>query len=342
LVPPGDGSTTGDGSPENDSSVPFDAGPLCGTKHCFGGTCSTSGAGGVCQPIAVYTEIGLDPSVIDADDRYVYFASGVNKLVRLDPTNGATLSLATSEPNLSDLTVSGANVYFTNGGISGSTVSSCSINGCAGSGNRVDFVVGSNASFFGIAADATNVYFTSDKGGGGVQKCTISGGAPCTPVQIATSANAHSLFELGGTLYWDDDSSSANGVFSCSAASCTKSGGADSTLVTAIAANSVDVFYTTQTTVNKRVISSGVKSQVIINRTNVVAVAADEKFVYWVDASSGSSGLVQRCQISNDCTVPANVETMAMGLNHPADLVVTADSVYFTDTDNGKVWRVAK
>ena len=336
FVPPGDGSTSGDGSPENDSSVPFDAGPLCGTKHCFGGACGT---GNVCQPIAVYTQSGLDPTVIDTDERYVYFASGTSTLDRLDPTNGSIVQLTNSELNLAELAVQGTNVFFTNAGVS-SRVSSCSIDGCAAA--RVDFISGSALMAFGVTADATNVYFTSDKGGGGVDKCVIAGGSGCTPTPIATSANAHDIRLVGTSLYWDDDSSSQNAVFSCVAASCTKSGGGDNTFVTAIAANSTTVFYATQTTIGKRTIIGGAKSQVVINRVDVVALAADEKYVYWVDASSGTSGLVQRCMVSNDCTMPANVETMATGLNHPADLALTSDSVYFTDSDNGKIWRVAK
>ena len=342
FVPPSDGSVTDkDGSTGGDGSTTLDAASACGTHpSCFGGTCM----GGVCAPVAVATT--NNPSVIAADDTYVYVISGTQLIERIDPNNGAASTLAPSESELADLKVIGNRIYFSNTGFGNpnkGTVTSCPTAGCGTV--RIDYVAGSSVPLFGVTADTTNVYFTNGSGSGGVYRCPL-GTANCSPaaVDTATSANAYALLLSGGTLFWDDNSGQANGIFQSAAPSGTKFSGGDATGVVDIAVNSAAVFLTTGSTIDKRVLAGNAKSQIVSGRINDVAIAVDENYVYWLEATNTrTAGMLERCPLAFDCTVATDkIETMAHSLDGPADLVVTNDSVYFTTADDGTIWRVAK
>lgn len=329
-----------DSSTSPDSPFPLDA-PIVspdGGCNCFGGTCD----GGVCQPVAIVVGT-TDPNFIDTDDTTVFFASGANIILAVDPNDvdAGVRAITNTEASVNALQARSGYVYFTNANSGNlNSVSRCSgAAGCAG--DRTEYGVSSRSNF-GVAVDGANVYFTvkNTQGakGGGIWKRSQTGDAGATlllgrdyPGFIATN---------GTSVAWAEGASNI-GLVQCSTAGGSLVAGGEQAIVDlAYGANSNAYFVKSSSLWRQsgtQPVQIGGGPQVV----NAVAVRADASYVYWLNG--GSSGALMRCPEGIDCLVqPGQVVTLASGLQRPFGLALGNDSIYFTTRDDNKVWRLRK
>ncbi|MEO7110528.1 MAG: hypothetical protein ABI183_08835 [Polyangiaceae bacterium] len=348
--PAGDGATSDGTSPLTDANVLPDAPDadggsphnLCGDagKDCFGGEC----LGGVCQAKPLTTSVN-DPRQIVYSGGYAYVISGLQEIDRVDGF-GTKTQIAINEPALSAIAVSGSRIYFSSMASGGTNtdgeVSSCPTTGC--DGTRKNYVAASKHKINGVASDGTNVYYGVDDNtggatGGGIYTCPI-GTTPCTATTPTLSKLNTLNLQLSGALLYFLAGASTEGPFNCTAADCVSSSGADNFSLVDFAVNNADIVFATQSTISFEPLVGGSVLALAGSQQTNVAVGADDTYAYWLDAKSAPNGVLNRCTIADQCL--AGALPMKDGLNGPSDLVVTADSIWFTTVGDHTVWRIAK
>ena len=325
-----DGSTA-------DSPFPTDAPVVSpdGACNCFGGTCN----GDVCQPVAIV--VGkTDPNFIDTDNTTVFFASGVDTIFAVDPNNvdaGARTITNVLEPSITDLRARSGYVYFTNKGSGNlNSVSRCSgALGCAK--DRSEYGT-NNRKNFGVAVDATNVYFTvadTQANNGGIWKCAQIGCAGA--VRIVSRDYPGFVVTDGTNLAWLDGNTPTTGTSTTSGANFHK--GVELALVDLAFGTTSDIYFVKSSELWHQVGTT--ESQIGGGVSNGVAVRADASYVYWLNG--GTPGTLVRCPVGVNCLAPpSQATTLASNLQNPFGLALSNDSVYFTTRGDLKVWRLRK
>jgi len=330
-----------DGSPPDgstaDSPFPTDAPVVSpdGACNCFGGTCN----GDVCQPVAIVTG-QTDPNFIDTDDTTVFFASGGQTILAVDPNNvdaGVRKITNKLEPSINDLRARSGYVYFTNLNGNTNAVSRCSGTvGCVA--DRSEYSVPARKSY-GVAVDGTKVYYSASDlqgSGGGIWSCTQ---VNCTTAtRILPRDYPGVIVTNGTTLAWIEGSAGA-GVVQCGTSGGSFSQNNETAIVDLTYGPGSDVYFVKSSSLWRQIGLQAAKQ--MGSASNAVAVRADASYVYWLNG--GGSGSLMRCPVATDCLAQPNlVTTLASGLQNPFGLALSNDSVYFTTRNDLKVWRLRK
>jgi hypothetical protein len=154
----------------------------------------------------VDVDAGLSPFRMAVDDMYVYFTDDANGLglARVPQAGGAVVSLGSGGTSTYGVAVSSAGVFFTYGGTIDGVVALAPKNASLGTPPTI-FATAQNSPI-GLAADATNVYWTNRASAtgadGAILTCPLAGcsGGPTVlatnqaqPINIVTDADA---------IYW--------------------------------------------------------------------------------------------------------------------------------------------
>jgi hypothetical protein len=175
--------------------------------------CSTSGCG--CSP-SVLAEGIDDPTGVFATGGSIYWTEyDVNEVVRCS-TDGCAARpiLANSVGGPTGILADGSYVYWvnTNGGLM-----RCPLSGCGSNPTVLWTGVGTQAATLGLAADATNLYWTNSNpmGTGSVMQCAKADCAG-TVFTLAYHRNSPRGIAVDGTdVYWTEES-----VYRCTIGGC--------------------------------------------------------------------------------------------------------------------------
>ena len=269
-------------------------------------------------------------------------ATGTGGAIMSTPTAGGPIT--TLVPNQDfpwAIAVDANNIYWTNydngtavsGG--GSTTSGTVVQASLSGGNVTTLASGLEDPY-GIAVDATNVYFTT-YGGGRVKKVPIGGGAVVT---LAQGLNGPCYIAVsGGNAYWTNfgdgtvDMISTSGtapgtptVLATDAAQASANG---------IAVNSTTVFYAASNNpgaIWTIPVGGGTQTVLASQQDTAWGLTIDSTNVYWT--SDDSPGSVVMAPIGGGTAV-----TMATNFEYPTAIAVDATGVY-TAGEGGHVWRI--
>ncbi|HEY6463795.1 MAG TPA: hypothetical protein VIY73_26680, partial [Polyangiaceae bacterium] len=193
---------------------------------------------------------------------------------------------------------------------------------------------------WGIAIDATNVYYTN-AGGGHVKSVPIAGGTVTT---LASNQQTPVGIAVDGTnVYW---ANYANGTIGATA----KGGGGGVGVLTtsntaayveAVAVNATTLFFGSNDGNTTSVVASmplaGSSSPTILasGRDTVNAIALDSTNVYWVEDDVNPQGNISTLPLGG-----GTVTKLAPGVDYPTAIAVDATGLYYVASGAGRVWRL--
>ncbi len=323
----GSGGSTGAGSGGSGSS----SGPGCGGAP----SGSSSGSGGTPVLLAhVNSPAGI---VVDATSAYVAsYEIGPVYRVALDGSGSAVMLDAVSATTVAINTTSVYTVSPSGGNAPQGLVVGCAKTGCNG---QYTTLASGQDSVWGVAADDVNVYWTDQSGGAttGVFKAPIGGGPP---VLLSAAGPANEVVASGGQLFYAGaigDAPGSEGLMRVSV-----NGGLPTVLVPPDPNHSVEsltvdcanVYYeTTDGTIAQVPIGGGTPTTLVTGAgEGLLQLAVDADRVYF----GSTQGDVASVPIGGGA-----VTTLAPGAG-PIGIAVDANSVYWTNRDEGTVMKVAK
>jgi hypothetical protein len=230
--------------------------------------------------------------------------------------------IATGGDALPGFALDANNVYWT--ATFEGKVFTCPRSGCGST--PVVFWSGGNPR--GIVSDGKDVYWATD---GAVMKCPVTGcnGAAIT---LAPAPDANGIAVDATNVYW---TKSQGGVMKCAKTGCGK---APTTLATGtsgadIAVDATDVYWASphSSEVFKCAKAGCNGAPTVLASSQAYALALDDVNVYWAAVDS-----VQKCA-KTGCAHPT---VLASGQESPADIVVDATRVYWTDRKGEGAIRV--
>jgi hypothetical protein len=282
-------------------------------------------------PVVLAT-LPADPGQIALDDTNVYWASqgqGSAPVGKVPKSGGPSTTL--DGISSSYVAIDATRVYTT--GDSQGLVVACAKTGCSDNPATIASVQGGLGP---VAVDDTNIYWSSETGGGVgavIVKAPLAGGAPTTlvsgpfvsgPLPLALSSRILFYAGVAGT------GAGPGGLMSVS------TDGGEPTLlygqnlantVLAITADAKNVYFSDNGSVVQIPIGGGAATTLASNEGRVFGIAFDATRVYWtaMDASS-----VRSAPIGG-----GPVTTLAAGQESPFGIAVDATSVYWSNEGNG-------
>jgi hypothetical protein len=300
----------------------------CG-HDCLGGACS----GGVCQPLTIASDPTTSPWDIAVDATNVYWTNNTSPgtVMKAPVAGGAATPIATNQISPARIAIDATYAYWTN--FDGGTVMRAPLNGGA---NPTELASGQNQPM-GIRVDETNVYWLNS-GDGSVNTCTLTN---CTlPTAIATNQGVLRTASIDSSqIYFVGDSGN---VSSCRKPDCA---GGPSVIASGQALPYFVSVYGGTVYWTNGDLSGGIKaySQAAMNETELAmqqaprGIAVDASGVYWVTSKAGGS--LMTCPLSGCGAGPT---MLASNLATPFAVTLDDKAVYFTNSGDGTVQKVAK
>lgn len=177
-----------------------------------------------------------------------------------------------------EIVLDGSTAYWTN--FNQQTIQSCPVTGC----NNAPTTLASNVTnAWGIAYDATTLYFTQDTGAGRIQSCAKSGCASPSLV-IDSQVNPSEIAVDGADLYWCE--AGLGRIHRCAIADCA---GTDTLLATSqdnprfLAIDATNVYWNSGGTSVRACAKTGCVAPTILaeDQAGLSGIAVDAAAVYW-------------------------------------------------------------
>ncbi len=345
-------SSSNNSSSQDNSSSPNNGD---GGSDSGSGFCATSN--GVA---AGYTAVALackqdTPSGLAVQNGIVYWtnydaaansgnASGSGGAIMSVPTSGGTPTTVVPDQDYPwAITVDSNNIYWTNydndGAVSGGTTEMGTVLQSSLNGGNVITLASTLEDPYGIAVDASNVYFTT-YAGGRVKKVPIGGGS--VTVLAENLNNPCYLAVIGGNLYWTNY---GDGTVQTIPTSGTAPG-TPTTLATDAAGNNANGIAVSGSTVFFAAsndpgaiwtipTTGGAKPSVIANKQdNAWGLTVHGGNVYWTN--NDSPGELVSVPMAGGTTT-----TLATFLDDPTAVAADGTGVY-TAGDGGHIWRISQ
>jgi hypothetical protein len=309
----------------------------CG-HDCLGGSC----VAGVCQPVNLAPAVAPQGVAVDATN--VYWTDSTTGQVATcakSGCNGTPTFLVSNSAQLypQSIVAEGGTVYYVTYDFSNpGAVFGCGAGGC---NNLPTTIAANQAGPIALAADSSNLYWTTQ--GGQVMQCAL-GGCSGNPTALATVAGLQPL-GIGAlavdatSVYWSD----SGGIEKCSIAGCS---GAPTTLVAAqqaygLVTDGTNVYWTDyQNGFVYQCPNTGCAQPTVLasalDHPNNLAVDASN--VYW----ASGDGTINKCDLAGCAN---GVVTMASGQNGPGRLVLDDTRIYWADypsLTSGSIMALAK
>ncbi len=282
----------------------------CGSCNtdCQGGSCASS----ICQPYKLADAV--NPFAVAVDATHVYFAASDPALKKV-PINGGSATILTEESALA-IAVDATHLYW----VAASTVNRITLNGndqlkvadasnanrIALSGQYVFFTEGSNGDVgavqkvalsggavdelhfaatghpFGVALNATDVYFTH-KSDGEIVKVSTSGGSATVLATGQVSPRALALDS--NSVYWTTATTIRKVALNGGGTPMTLASGQQKP--TDLAVDATHAYWTDQLagTVMSVSLAGGTPTAIATGQPSPYAIAIDDKSVYWSNLS---------------------------------------------------------
>jgi hypothetical protein len=229
------------------------------------------------------------------------------------------------------LAIDAANVYWTDGGTSGS-VYKCALAGCT----TPTALATAQGVPLGIAVDATSVYWTNLTGGT-VMKCAV-GGCGGAPTQLALSNAPRAIAVDPMNVYWGD--TMASSIYKCPLDGCGST--TPATIIAGwrvvnLAEDATGVYYSDPQAgfVNRTSLAGTPTITLGSGQSLPRGIALDDTYAYWVN----EGGTVMKCAKTGCGGMPL---VLASDQSGPHSIAVDATSVYWGNTAQGTVMKVSK
>jgi hypothetical protein len=299
------------------------------------------------------------PSGIAVHNGVVYwtdYAAG-GTVMSTPETGGPITTIATNQDWPWAIAVDDNNVYWTNydndaadtGGPGAGQTTSGTVMKMAltGGGSPVALDTGLQEPW-GLAIDATNVYYTT-AGGGRVKSVPIASTGTGPVTVLATGQSTPLGIAVDGTsVYWAN-----NGVGTVSSASKTAgdagtvkvlTSAAAATNVVGVAVNSTSIFFATTDGMTTSVVAymplAGSNSPTVLasGQDQSFGITLDGTNVYWTGNDNTPAGNVSSTPLPGG-TGSGTVTKLATSITYPTAIAVDPLGVYYTG-NGGKVWRL--
>jgi hypothetical protein len=236
------------------------------------------------------------------------------------------VTLASGQLNPGMLEVVGAYVYWTNRGDStgqGGAVMKLPVAG----GSAIP-VASSQNKAFGLALNASNVYWSSASAGGTIQSLPLSGGSAAAVVGAANSP----VIAVNSTSLFFHDCPTEN-TWCAAVRRMPLSGGASQSIGTGtiqgfLALNSAYLYWATPTTLYRVPLNGGTSTAIVSGQSNINGIAADESNLFFTNLTNG--GNIQKANLDGTGAVE-----LATGPGAPNSLTADATTVYWTENGIG-------
>jgi hypothetical protein len=323
----------------------------CG-RSCLGGACD----GGVCSPVRINGDAGVEPWAIAVDDGFVYYTAiggptGVLYKVPKDGAAAATTLATTVSPLIYDLKLDATHAYFSSGSYgNGGAVERVPLAG--GSKQQVARNPDAGNAPRGVTLSAQNVYWVNTFTPGEVKTSSKTAIAPTT---IASNETDSTLALVDSNVLWWTRKT-AGILRRCTLPACSDRYDLTTGLTEpdAMGENALRVFYNSGNTVMQIAKNAllGPGAVVASNQSLPVAFAADDRELYWIDLGdyqqSWADGTIRRCPVVNGAAVctstpKAEGEIIASpGAFLARGIAIDATAVYWTEQQAHAVYRLAR
>jgi hypothetical protein len=221
------------------------------------------------------------------------------------PPPPPVVTVASGQANPDSLAVDDTGLYWANAGLDGGAGS---VARCDGSASCVvETLVGNLPNPASVALDSKSVYWVTFVEDGGV--LARDKASPASVRELNTEqARPSSITVSGGfaTYAWQGEGPTAGNLRTCDVAGCSPA------------------------------------FPIAQGQDYPALVAADADYVFFANVGSGgATGSVARCHQFSGCSPPQDVDVIASGMR-PGGLALDATSVYWTESDTGRVMRRAR
>ena len=281
----------------------------------------------VAQPVPLATGQNT-PTAIAVDGTYVYWTTATT-VMKVPLIGGTPVQIDSAGGN---------GIAVSNAGVFGTSPGSGTIRMATLTDNAQSIVASGQFQPYGIAVDATNVYWANTDGPASdtmgnticsVMKAPIGGNAPAPLAVNQYSGNTpQTVIVSDSTVYWFEGGNSpqiCKVAISGGAVTCPFSAG-----LAGLALDATHLYYDGTSFLTQAPLIGGATVPIVVG--TAVSIAVDGSNLYWTDG--GSVNKASLAQYSTK-TVIAN----GTGIN---GIAVDATSIYWTSASDGTVMKTAK